>query len=77
MALQGADSGAFQLRQQLVEHGVVIGSLESIGADQPAAAGLLQGVLKFAEAVSGVDVDQHHADLRRGELGNAPLGIVR
>jgi len=77
MALQGPDGGAFQLRQQLVEHGMVIGRLEGIGADQPAAAGLLQGVLEFAEAVGGIDVDQHHADLRRGELGDAPLSIVR
>ncbi|MDT4850152.1 hypothetical protein FQZ97_842930 [compost metagenome] len=66
-----------QLRQQFEEHGVVVGGLEGVGADHPAAAGLLERVFQFAAAIGRVDVDQDGADLGAGELGDAPLGAVR
>ncbi|MCY1418825.1 hypothetical protein D9M71_343940 [compost metagenome] len=77
MAVQGTGGAGGQLRQQLAEHGVVVGGLEGVGADQPATAGLLERVLEFVEAVGWIDVDQDHADLGAGELGDAPLGAVR
>ncbi|MNG04896.1 hypothetical protein D3C84_880610 [compost metagenome] len=40
------------------------------------AAGLLEHVFEFGAAVGRVDVDQDHADFRRGNLRDAPLGAV-
>ncbi|MNN18924.1 hypothetical protein D3C81_1321440 [compost metagenome] len=77
MALQRADGTGGQLRQQLGEHAMVVGGLEGVGADQPATAGLLERVFEFGEAVGRIDVDQHHAGLGTGELGDGPLGAVR
>ncbi|MNR51510.1 hypothetical protein D3C85_1711900 [compost metagenome] len=38
---------------------------------------MLERILEFAEAIGRVDIDQHHANLGAGELGDAPLGTVR
>ncbi|MNO99051.1 hypothetical protein D3C76_908140 [compost metagenome] len=65
-----------QFRYQLLDHGVVIGGLEGIGAHQPAAAGLSQHVFQLTHAVGRVDVDQNRADLGAGQLQDAPLGAV-
>ncbi|MDT4813635.1 hypothetical protein FQZ97_466250 [compost metagenome] len=73
---QRARLGSGQLRHQAQQHGVVVGGLEGVGADHPAAAGLLERVFQFAAAIGRVDVDQDGADLGAGELGDAPLGAV-
>ncbi|MCY1536119.1 hypothetical protein D9M68_715620 [compost metagenome] len=77
LAVQAARFGGRQFRDQAKEHGVVVGGLEGVGADHPAAAGLLERVFQFAAAIGRVDVDQDGADLGAGELGDAPLGAVR
>ncbi|MNP28385.1 hypothetical protein D3C76_1213450 [compost metagenome] len=77
LAVQFADGLPCQLRHQALQHGVIIGGLERPGADQPLAAGLLQHVFEFGTAIGRVDVDQDHANLRGGDLCNAPLGTVR
>ena len=56
---------------------MIIGGLERIGADQPAAAGLLECVFEFVETIGRIDVHQHHADLGGRELRDTPLRIVR
>jgi hypothetical protein len=38
---------------------------------------LLEHVFQFGTAIGRVDVDQDHADLRAGELSDAPLRAVR
>ncbi|MNQ89875.1 hypothetical protein D3C85_1051970 [compost metagenome] len=76
LAGQRTRFGGGQFRDQAKEHGVVVGGLEGVGADHPAAAGLLERVFQLAAAVGRVDVDQDGADLGAGELGDAPLGAV-
>ncbi|MNZ95845.1 hypothetical protein D3C78_1150150 [compost metagenome] len=77
-ALAGQVTGQHcsQPRYQLLDHGMVIGRLEGIGAHQPAAAGLAQHVLQLAHPVGRVDIDQNRTDLGAGQLQDAPLGAV-
>jgi hypothetical protein len=63
--------------RDLLDHRDVVGVLEGARGDQRAAAGLVQRVLEFVGPVGGVDVDEDHAELRRGELDEHPLGAVR
>ena len=65
-----------QLRDQLGQHLDIVAGLEGRCRDQRAAADFLQGVVEFAEAVSGVDVDQDQPCLCGRELGDHPLPAV-
>ncbi len=77
LAAQFADGLLRQFRQQALQHAVIVGALECTGADQPLATGLLEYVFEFGAAIGRIDVDQNHADLRGGELSDAPLRAVR
>ncbi len=74
--MQFTDGLLDQFRQQSLEHFVIVGCLEGTGTDQPLATGLLEHIFQFGAAIRRVDVDQNHADLRAGELADAPLGAV-
>ncbi|CAI8803859.1 hypothetical protein EMIT0215P_10239 [Pseudomonas serboccidentalis] len=77
LTAQLADGLLGQFRYQPLQHGVVVGGLECPGAHQPLTAGLFEHVFQFRAAVGRVDVDQNHADFRRGDLRDAPLRTVR
>ena len=68
---------AGHLRQDLLDHVDVVRRLERRSGEQHAAARLVEGEGQLVRAVRRVDVDQDHADLRRGVLHQRPLGVVR
>ena len=74
--VQSPDRLLRQLRNQLLEHGVVVGGLERAGTHQPLAGRLIEHVFQFREPVSRVDIDQNHTDLGAGKLADKPFGTV-
>ena len=75
--LQPARLGGGELRRQRLDHAEIVGGLEADGADQRAAADLVERIFQLGEAVGRVDVDQHQADARGGKLRQQPLPAVR
>ncbi|MPM58024.1 hypothetical protein SDC9_104853 [bioreactor metagenome] len=71
-----AGLGRGQLGRQLAQHAQVVAGLEAGHADQRLAVHLVDGVFHLGSAVGGIDVHQHQANLRRGELHQHPFGIV-
>uniref|UniRef100_A9U7B9 Predicted protein n=1 Tax=Physcomitrium patens TaxID=3218 RepID=A9U7B9_PHYPA len=63
----GADGGG---------HSAVVAGLELRHGHQGLAADLVERVLHLGGAVGRVDVDQHQADLGRGQLHQHPFGVV-
>ncbi len=66
-----------QLRADLLDHRDVVRRLERARGDQRPAAGLGERVAQLGRPVRRVDVDEHRADPRGGELRQHPLGAVR
>ncbi len=71
-----ARRAAGQFRRQRLDHLDIVAVLEFGHRDQGLAADLVDRVFQFRQAVGGIDVDQHHADLGGRELGQQPLRIV-
>ncbi len=64
------------LGRQFAQHAQVVAGLEARHGHQQLAADLVERVLHFRRAVGRVDVHQHQAHLRRGQLHQHPLGVV-
>ena len=64
------------LGRQLAQHAQVVAGLEARHGHQQLAAHLVQRVFDFRRAIGRVDVDQHQAHLRGGQLHQHPFGVV-
>ncbi len=64
------------LGRQLAQHAQVVAGLEARHGHQQLAAHLVQRIFHLGGAVGRVDVDQHQAHLRGGQLHQHPFGVV-
>ena len=64
------------LGRQLAQHAQVVAGLEARHGHQQLAAHLVERVFHLGRAVGRVDVDQHQAHLRGGQLHQHPFGVV-
>ena len=64
------------LGRQLAQHAQVVAGLEARHGHQQLAAHLVQRIFHLGRAVGRVDVDQHQAHLRGGQLHQHPFGVV-
>ena len=69
--------GALDFGHQLAQHAEIVAGFEALGGDQRLAPNLVEGVFELVDPIRGVDVDHDEAGLRRRELGDHPLGVVR
>ena len=74
--LEPARLGAGKLRRQRLDHAEIVRCLEADGADQRAAADLVERVFQLGKAIGRVDVDQHEPDARGRELRQQPFPAV-
>ena len=65
-----------QLRDQLLNHRVVVRCFERPGAHQPLTSRLLEHVVQFRKPVRRVDVDQNHTNLGAGKLADKPFKAI-
>ena len=76
LRLQLAGRAMRPLGRQLAQHAQVVAGLEARHGHQQLAAHLVQRIFHLGRAVGRVDVDQHQAHLRGGQLHQHPFGVV-